>query len=287
LKKDGLDQGEAIGTGGSCETKTDLGISVMRARESAFTGNHPGTFRFFIILMVVQWCVLSAPLSAQDRVTPPENAMCLGCHNMAGFGMPGPDGEKRDLHVTADKFNASVHGVQKCVSCHEDIAGVPHEKGVEHQVGCVQCHRDLWDEARLAGEEGHEAKLGEVVLQIESYMNSVHARPSMADQRRTNATCYDCHDAHYIKPINGDELDRPLRLATPEVCGNCHSEIAAAYQASVHGMAAQYRFTGTGHQQAGDYRELRQLPRGCRGLLHAYLSWQGQSAGLCVYGQVF
>jgi cytochrome b subunit of formate dehydrogenase len=208
----------------------------MRARESAFTGNHPGTFRFFIILMVVQWCVLSAPLSAQDRVTPPENAMCLGCHNMAGFGMPGPDGEKRDLHVTADKFNASVHGVQKCVSCHEDIAGVPHKKGVEHQVGCVQCHRDLWDEARLAGEEGHEAKLGEVVLQIESYMNSVHARPSMADQRRTNATCYDCHDAHYIKPINGDELDRPLRLATPEVCGNCHSEIAAAYQASVHGM---------------------------------------------------
>lgn len=208
----------------------------MRARGSAFTGNHPGTFRFFIILMVVQWCVLSAPLSAQDRVTPPENAMCLGCHNMAGFGMPGPDGEKRDLHVTADKFNASVHGVQKCVSCHEDIAGVPHEKGVEHQVGCVQCHRDLWDEARLAGEEGHEAKLGEVVLQIESYMNSVHARPSMADQRRTNATCYDCHDAHYIKPINGDELDRPLRLATPEVCGNCHSEIAAAYQASVHGM---------------------------------------------------
>ena len=208
----------------------------MRARGSAFIGNHPGTFRFFIILMMVQWCVLSAPLSAQDRVTPPENAMCLGCHNMAGFGMPGPDGEKRDLHVTADKFNASVHGVQKCVSCHEDIAGVPHEKGVEHQVGCVQCHRDLWDEARLAGEEGHEAKLGEVVLQIESYMNSVHARPSMADQRRTNATCYDCHDAHYIKPINGDELDRPLRLATPEVCGNCHSEIAAAYQASVHGM---------------------------------------------------
>ena len=208
----------------------------MRARGSAFIGNYPGTFRFFIFLMMVQWCVLSAPLSAQDRVTPPENAMCLGCHNMVGFGMPGPDGEKRDLHVTADKFNASVHGAQKCVSCHEDIVGVPHEKGVEHKVGCVQCHRDLWDEARLAGEEAQEAKLGEVVLQIESYMNSVHARPSMADQSRTNATCYDCHDAHYVKPINGDELDRPLRQATPEVCGNCHSEIAAAYQASVHGM---------------------------------------------------
>ena len=71
----------------------------MRARGSAFIGNHPGTFRFFIFLMMVQWCVLSAPLSAQDRVTPPENAMCLGCHNMVGFGMPGPDGEKRDLHV--------------------------------------------------------------------------------------------------------------------------------------------------------------------------------------------
>ena len=40
--------------------------------------------------------------------------------------------------------------------------------------------------------------LGEVVQQIDSYMGSVHARPNIDDQSHTNATCYDCHNAHYI-----------------------------------------------------------------------------------------
>jgi thiosulfate reductase cytochrome b subunit/nitrate/TMAO reductase-like tetraheme cytochrome c subunit len=172
---------------------------------------------------------------AEERALPPENKMCLGCHSMKGFAMPGPDGQPQDLHVTKDRFNESVHGVQKCVSCHQDIKGVPHEKGVEHKVGCVECHRDLWDEARLNGQEAQAAKLGTVVDHIESYMNSVHARPNRADQSRTNATCYDCHDAHYVMPINGDELDRPMRLATPEICGSCHTDIAATYRDSVHG----------------------------------------------------
>ena len=37
--------------------------------------------------------------------------VCLGCHNMPNFAMPGPDGQPRSLHVTGDRFNASVHGI--------------------------------------------------------------------------------------------------------------------------------------------------------------------------------
>ena len=48
-------------------------------------------------------------------------------------------------------------------------------------------------------------RLGRVMDQIESYMGSVHARPNIDDQSRTNATCYNCHDAHYISPIDKHE----------------------------------------------------------------------------------
>jgi thiosulfate reductase cytochrome b subunit len=190
------------------------------------------------VLLALCLAAASATVAAQEaeRVLAPENAACLGCHGMPNFAMPGPDGQSKPLHVTREAFNDSVHGVQKCVSCHQDIQKIPHEKGVEHMVGCVQCHRDLWDQARLAGKEQEYHRLGEVVDHIERYMNSVHARPSMVDQGHTNATCYDCHDAHYIQPINGELLDRPMRLATPEICGRCHAEVADTYQTSVHGM---------------------------------------------------
>ena len=82
-------------------------------------------------------------------------------------------------------------------------------------MGCVQCHCDLWDEARLAGEEQREVTPGEVGIQIERQLNS---GLSMADQSRTHATCHDGQSTHEVKPIIGDELDLPLRLATPEVC---------------------------------------------------------------------
>jgi thiosulfate reductase cytochrome b subunit/nitrate/TMAO reductase-like tetraheme cytochrome c subunit len=179
--------------------------------------------------------LVTANLAWAQETPPPNNAMCLGCHNIPSFSMPGADGEMRSLHVTAEKFNASVHGDQACVDCHQDVQKVPHEKGVDRKVGCVQCHRALWDEGRLNGTLDEDSRLGKVVEQIESYMNSIHARPSLADQGRTNATCYNCHDAHYVMPINGEELDRPMRLATPEICGQCHADIAEKYKASVHG----------------------------------------------------
>jgi cytochrome b subunit of formate dehydrogenase len=77
--------------------------------------------------------------------------------------------------------------------------------------------------------------LGEVVQQIDSYMSSIHARPSREDQSRTNATCYDCHDAHYITPIDS-QIGAQSRLKIPNICGKCHSEIATAYFTSVHGQ---------------------------------------------------
>ena len=53
------------------------------------------------------------------------------------------------------------------------------------KVSCVQCHEDLWNAAKKDNKVKENARLGVVVQQIDSYMKSIHARPSMADQSRT------------------------------------------------------------------------------------------------------
>ena len=74
-----------------------------------------------------------------------------------------------------------------------------------------------------------------VKQQIDRYMKSVHARPNIEDQSRTNATCYDCHDAHYVYP-QGTTVRTEWRLNIPNVCGKCHARELEAYAKSVHGM---------------------------------------------------
>ena len=70
-------------------------------------------------------------------------------------------------------------------------------------MGCVQCHLEQWGKAREDGTAVNGAKLDKVVDHIQSYMDSMHARPRIDDQSRTNATCYNCHGSHDIKIRGG------------------------------------------------------------------------------------
>jgi len=192
----------------------------------------------------------AVPLLGQEQVEAPESAaaksteaatpridtaVCLGCHGNEGFAMPGADGEMRQLHVDGDKFEHSVHGKRLCVECHTDINGIPHQKGVRHKVSCVKCHRKLWAAAQKENRTAEFAKLGTVVKQIERYMKSIHARPSLDDQSLTNATCYNCHNAHYVYP-QGSTIRAEWRLDIPNICGKCHAKERDAYATSVHGQ---------------------------------------------------
>jgi cytochrome b subunit of formate dehydrogenase len=163
-----------------------------------------------------------------------DNAICLSCHGNEGFSVPGANGRTRSLHVVGDKFKQSVHAKRLCVECHKDITAIPHDKVGPLRVGCVQCHEDLWDTARKENKTKDFARLGVVVEQIDHYMRSIHARPSREDQSRTNATCYNCHDAHYVYPKDSPGRAE-WRLGLPNVCGKCHSEQRVEYLDSVHG----------------------------------------------------
>jgi cytochrome b subunit of formate dehydrogenase len=162
------------------------------------------------------------------------NDRCLRCHGKEGFSREDAAGRERNLYVNADVFRSSVHGGRDCVGCHQDITKVPHRKGVEHKVGCVQCHLEEWGKVQAEGAEGENTTLSTVVDHIQSYMDSLHARPRIDDQSRTNATCHDCHGSHDIRPVDREaRSDNYMNL--PNVCGTCHADVLAQYQTSVHG----------------------------------------------------
>jgi thiosulfate reductase cytochrome b subunit len=178
----------------------------------------------------------TADASANAPAEMPDNETCLGCHGNKGFAMPGADGKMRKLFVKKDKFAQSVHGKRHCVECHKDITEIPHKSGITHKVSCVQCHESLWETAQKENKTAENARLGVVVEQIDKYMKSIHARPSKEDQSRTNATCYNCHDAHYVYAA-GSEGRTAWRLTVPNACGKCHAKEREQYASSVHGKA--------------------------------------------------
>ena len=175
-----------------------------------------------------------AAKAAEAPAEKPDSATCLACHGNPGFSGPGPDGKDRPLHVEADKFLNSVHGKRACVDCHTNVTEIPHPPGMRVKVSCVNCHENLWEAARREGKTAENPRLGVVVEQIKRYEHSVHARPSREDQSRTNATCYNCHDAHYVYPV-GSTIRTEWRLNIPNTCGKCHAKERDQYATSVHG----------------------------------------------------
>ena len=104
--------------------------------------------------------------------------VCLGCHGVEGFAVPGANGQMRSLHIDAHKFLNSVHGKTPCVGCHQQITQVPHQKLDHIEVGCVTCHQDLYDDALSDNNREQIAALGMVVQRIDSFMKTIHAQPN-------------------------------------------------------------------------------------------------------------
>ncbi len=102
------------------------------------------------------------------------------------------------------------------------------------KVSCVNCHENLLENAKDDNKADEIAKLSGVVQMIGRYMKSIHAQPNKEDQSRTNATCYNCHEAHYIYP-KGSPNRNWWRLNLPYACGACHTKELEAYKTSVHG----------------------------------------------------
>lgn len=166
------------------------------------------------------------------------NKKCLSCHgdeDEKTYELE--NGDEVFIYVDQEKFEHSVHGGQHCVGCHTnvEIKRGEHQEELPIIVSCVKCHTERWKEQKDS-EDPKYKRLGVVMNQIDSYMHSIHARPSDEDQSRTNATCHDCHEPHNIGTI-GSEARAEHRLKNPQVCGRCHEKEKRAYLTSAHGVA--------------------------------------------------
>ncbi len=169
-----------------------------------------------------------------ERIIP--NERCLVCHADEDHQYDvRDDGSPVYIYVEQERIEASVHGELRCTDCHTTIDRVPHREAPHVVVGCVECHRQMWDEHK-DDPDGKFERLAVVNEQIDNFLHSVHARPSRLDESRTNATCYDCHDAHSVGPL-GSIQRAEQRLNNPLICGDCHEGALADYRDSVHGRA--------------------------------------------------
>src|SRR5262245_49964148 len=71
------------------------------------------------------WLVLPA---AQAAAQTPQAAdqQCLGCHGMQGLEKKLTSAETLSLHVPADAFAKSTHGMFGCAACHADVQPGSH-----------------------------------------------------------------------------------------------------------------------------------------------------------------
>jgi cytochrome b subunit of formate dehydrogenase len=203
----------------------------MRARRLV-----PVPFMWFLLCAIA---LATAQVRAAEAPPGFDNAVCQSCHGIENFGVPDAEGKLRLLHVNNERFEHSAHGKRQCVECHQDITTIPHEKTLL-RVSCIGCHEQIWDQALAENRQREFERLGAVVRHIERYMASIHARPSRVDQRFTNATCYDCHNAHYVFPP-GTPGHAEWRRELPNTCGRCHDVARHEYLQSVHAEEAVWR----------------------------------------------
>jgi len=175
----------------------------------------------------------AAATNTPDRPPPSpiDNDDCLGCHADPALEVPpGPDGKPRSLLVEEAKFSASIHGKNRCTSCHVDIVEVPHPAGFRARpVACSQCHR----------------------LETDIYLGSDHGQ---AVHRGVDeaASCKDCHGATHTLLDSRNPASPVHRSNVPATCARCHSRVAemlrfnlrqrnpvGSYESSVHGLAVE------------------------------------------------
>jgi len=169
------------------------------------------------------------------------NIACLGCHADSEQQLETQDANSKTRVlpvIEPDRLAQSVHGDLACTTCHTNILSKfgPHKKSGAAKPNCETCHLEQWEKAKQENLTKEKARLGIVAQNIEAYRNSFHARPNADDPSRPNASCNDCHAAHYFNvPPQGTSKRTQWHLTIPKVCGTCHEEQLDAYAGSVHG----------------------------------------------------
>jgi len=148
------------------------------------------------------------PFKAANRrdVTLQLNAVCKRCH-LSQF-------ELTQDSVHAHARSSGYTGAAVCTDCHSAHAV---QDWVDEQTGetlpsarsaipqtCAKCHSAIYEE----------------------YLTSVHGSALTNENNPDVPTCIDCHGVHNIE----DPTTAEFRLASPQICANCHTDPARMAQ---------------------------------------------------------
>ncbi|GMV91625.1 MAG: hypothetical protein AMXMBFR82_14030 [Candidatus Hydrogenedentota bacterium] len=194
--------------------------------------------RFWVVVLVAVWGAgFAYAQDATEESSEAEEAValddetCMFCHEDPELTKTLPDGTEQSLFVNLEAFANSIHGGMGCVTCHSDIADIPHAEDLQ-PVDCGTCH----------------------AVETEVYMGSLHGQ-SVQNNDPLAPFCYDCHGYHDILPLDDpDSRTNPINI--PQMCGNCHDEnapVAQTRNVSQHDILKNYEDSmhATGLYQQG------------------------------------
>jgi predicted CXXCH cytochrome family protein len=205
----------------------------------------------FVGLANVAMTAESPSLAGVDKENTPNNTAnkrpltdvnCQDCHGHKGFAVPvGKNNTPpyRHLDVNSEALSASVHGRYQCIECHADIKKLPHKKELK-TVDCVYCHILQGKGSAPERTSWFSSDSVNIVIQTKRYSHSIHAKKEGA---KNNATCADCHTAHYVFR-SSDSRSTAHKLNAPETCGVCHEKELNEYQQSIHGASRKTPWKG-------------------------------------------
>ncbi len=170
---------------------------------------------------------------------------CTDCHTDA-VGDPHPEKLAKvncgNCHEDeADDFAQGNHGkllasgnpnAPTCASCHgsHNILSSENKLSKTHSSNlpntCGQCHK--------SGGTASNANLM-VHEPVENFSKGVHGY-ALAEGNDQAASCNDCHESHKLLPPS-DPNSPIFRMNISHTCGQCHKDVAAEYDASIHGTA--------------------------------------------------
>ncbi len=153
---------------------------------------------------------LAAALTLSAQPSGPD-AACFACHGRK----PAASAKgKQAPFVDKAKFEASIHAGNGCVSCHADLDAATHPGVKLAPVDCASCHEKP----------------------SKTYEASTHGRARKAGNAGA-AGCAECHGTHEI--VKATAPSSPVRRENLHItCGQCHPDVVAEMDASVHGQAA-------------------------------------------------
>ncbi len=152
---------------------------------------------------------------------------CLACHSNEKLSRI-KDGEEESLFIDPEVIGNSMHEKIACVDCHTNFTYEEHPaenpKDFRRVAGlaCMKCHpfQKYLYENSIHGELALEGKMGE--------LDGKEVEPAL---------CSSCHGSHDIQSPRFQPYRSEFRLASKQVCGQCHTDRYSSYGDYYHGQA--------------------------------------------------